>query len=342
MPDQSGDTTLPGGRSLSSSPGADATAGDALGSAVVATGDELGSGAAAAGSGRATPAATAAGADRPTSDGSRLAGAPGSTPASTFAVEPHTAGSGLRSAIQGTAGHDHGYGAATQHPHPPLQPSGSTVRRAASAPLAAHDLRSATDAAPSLGAGTPATAGESGLAAASGGAAGTNALGDHAQAEPADAGVGLQQALDELDGTIQLAARQGLAQARIALEPAELGEIRIHLVQTAAGLIARVTAGTSAVAQALVGGHGELRQSLTSLGLNLATLELGHHEQAAHGGPTAEHGHNGAAGRGESGQRSPRGERGEVDNSTSDIQIEQQAVAPTQSQGNGALVDVLA
>ena len=36
-----------------------------------------------------------------------------------------------------------------------------------------------------------------------------------------------------------------VSQARIALTPAELGDIRIHLTQSSQGLIARVTAGTS-------------------------------------------------------------------------------------------------
>jgi flagellar hook-length control protein FliK len=94
-------------------------------------------------------------------------------------------------------------------------------------------------------------------------------------------GVGLQQAIEAVNATIELAARGGLAQARIALEPEELGEIRIHLTQTASGLLARVTADSPAAAQALAAGHLELRQSLSSAGLSLARLEIGHGEQMA-------------------------------------------------------------
>jgi len=50
---------------------------------------------------------------------------------------------------------------------------------------------------------------------------------------PAGSGVDLQQIIDSVRATIELAARQGATQARIALQPQELGEIRIHLSQTA-------------------------------------------------------------------------------------------------------------
>ncbi len=94
----------------------------------------------------------------------------------------------------------------------------------------------------------------------------------------AGTGVALQQAVESLQATVELAARQGLAQARIQLHPAELGEIRIHLTQTSAGLLARVSAESSAAAQALISAHDELRQSLTSLGIDLAQLHVGAHE----------------------------------------------------------------
>ncbi len=88
-------------------------------------------------------------------------------------------------------------------------------------------------------------------------------------------GVGMQEMIDAIRGTIDLAARQGLTQARIALQPAELGQIRIHLSQTADGLLARVTADTPAAAQALAQGRSELHQSLSSLGLPLLRLDIG-------------------------------------------------------------------
>lgn len=96
-----------------------------------------------------------------------------------------------------------------------------------------------------------------------------------------DLGAGLQQAIETLHGTIELAARQGLAQARLALHPQALGAVRIHLTQTAQGLLARVSAETPAAAQALAAGHAELRQSLSALGIDLARLHVGHGEQLA-------------------------------------------------------------
>jgi flagellar hook-length control protein FliK len=86
-------------------------------------------------------------------------------------------------------------------------------------------------------------------------------------------GVGLQQAIEAVHATIELATRGGLSQARIALSPEELGEIRIHLSQSAQGLIARVTADTPAAAQALAEGRAELRQSLHSLGLTALHMD---------------------------------------------------------------------
>ena len=96
----------------------------------------------------------------------------------------------------------------------------------------------------------------------------------------ANPGATLQQAVESLQATVEVAARQGLTQARIQLHPAELGEIRIHLTQTSAGLLARVSADSSAAAQALISAHGELRQSLSSLGIDLAQLHVGAHDAA--------------------------------------------------------------
>jgi hypothetical protein len=81
--------------------------------------------------------------------------------------------------------------------------------------------------------------------------------------------------IDAIHATIELAARQGATQARIALQPEELGEIRIHLSQSAEGIVARLTAATPAAAQALAAGRGELHQSLSSLGATLLQLDIG-------------------------------------------------------------------
>ncbi|MGH2854524.1 MAG: flagellar hook-length control protein FliK, partial [Solirubrobacteraceae bacterium] len=176
------------------------------------------------------------------------------------------------------------------------------------------------------------------------------AAGGDPQGPLLDSGVGLQQAIETLHGTIQLVARRGLSQARIALEPEGLGEIRIHLTQTTQGLLARVTAETPAAAQALAAAHAELRQSLDSLGLNLARLNVGRHGHSAdQGGSTAlgGGGHGGASGRGEASDRGDRsGQRAAIaapTDSTADSELEsaedaQPALAPS----HGTLVDVLA
>jgi flagellar hook-length control protein FliK len=89
------------------------------------------------------------------------------------------------------------------------------------------------------------------------------------------ASVPMQEMIDSIGATIELAARQGIARARIELQPEELGRISIRLSQTSEGLRARVTADTQAGAQALTQGRGELRQTLSSMGLSLLRLDIG-------------------------------------------------------------------
>jgi hypothetical protein len=96
-----------------------------------------------------------------------------------------------------------------------------------------------------------------------------------AQATLVRSGVSLHGAIDAIHATLELAARRGIAQARIALVPEGLGEIRIHLSQTAQGLLARVSAQSAAAAQTLASGHAELRQSLDSIGVSLLNLQIG-------------------------------------------------------------------
>jgi hypothetical protein len=88
----------------------------------------------------------------------------------------------------------------------------------------------------------------------------------------------MQEAIEAIHATIEVATRQGLARARIALQPQELGDIHIHLSQTSEGLMARVVTQTQAAAQALAEGHSELRQSLSSLGVSLLRLDIGSFE----------------------------------------------------------------
>jgi flagellar hook-length control protein FliK len=180
-------------------------------------------------------------------------------------------------------------------------------------------------------------------AAATGNPAGTLAeLGSGAY------GVGLQEAIESLHGTIQLAARQGLTQARISLQPEELGEIRINLTQTAQGLLARVTAESPAAAQALAGAHAQLRQSLSSLGINLTRLDIGHHDPAQSGGANAKGGGGqGGAARGESftdgrpGRPTAIAALADPETET-DSPVAEEPAPATIAPPNGTLIDVLA
>ena len=74
--------------------------------------------------------------------------------------------------------------------------------------------------------------------------------------------LGMQHAIDTVRATVELASRSGAAQAKIALEPAELGAVKIHLTQTSEGIAARVTASTAAGAAAISSGEGDLRGML--------------------------------------------------------------------------------
>jgi flagellar hook-length control protein FliK len=150
------------------------------------------------------------------------------------------------------------------------------------------------------------------------------------------AGVGMQGMIDSIRATIALAVRQGMTQARIALQPEELGEIRIHLSQTSDGLLARLTADTPAAEQMLAGARGELHHSLSSLGVSLLRLDIGSSGQSdvgGHGGwPPARS----EAGNGRQGER--REHRDEDSHTVHGLQDAQSTAGPAR----GELVDVLA
>jgi len=191
---------------------------------------------------------------------------------------------------------------------------------------------------PAMEGGTPA-----GLA----GAGQTQANAPSAGAPTLAYGVDLHEAIETVHATIELAARQGISQARITLEPAELGEIRIHLTQTTDGLLARVTADSSAAAQALAAGHAELRASLSSIGLSLARLHIGHSEQPTTsaqqwaGGNRQGPGRDAAfqPGRGGNGAPSSTGVSGGDEPSSAGTDVDPR---PLPARSEGALVDVLA
>jgi flagellar hook-length control protein FliK len=153
--------------------------------------------------------------------------------------------------------------------------------------------------------------------------------------------VGLQQAIEAVHATIELATRQGLSRARIALAPEELGEIRIHLSQSAQGLIARVTADTPAAAQALAESHAELRQSLHSLGLTALHMDTSAFD---HTGAQQRDGraHEPSTFTSASNSRQSSGADGEEDQDASPASAAATLTATIPEPSSGALVDVLA
>lgn len=96
-------------------------------------------------------------------------------------------------------------------------------------------------------------------------------------------GAPMQDTIDAIKTTIEIAARQGYARARIELQPEELGHISIRLLQTSEGLRARVSADTPAGAQALTQNRSELRQMLTSLDVSVLHLDIGSSGQSPAG-----------------------------------------------------------
>ena len=151
-------------------------------------------------------------------------------------------------------------------------------------------------------------------------------------AEHTGSPVHMQDMIDSIGARIQVAARQGVTQARIALHPQELGEVRVHLTQSSAGLIARVTADTPAAARALSEGHSELAHTLSSLGVSLLRLDIGSPGQQQAGGGEARNS-------GEP-QRAQRSESTPDEHEDAVAQPDQPAV-PAGS-AIGELVDVLA
>jgi flagellar hook-length control protein FliK len=298
--------------------------------------------------------------------GAATAGAPAApsneTPTAAALPAPRddtTTGNGIKSALPGLPKSASAAGAGAQaHSTPKAPPTGDPIIPHSS-PAAPSSHTNAVDLAKTPSSSTPlAGASADGI---SGGVGGLEtsaspltgaALDGSPAASPAELGsgaygVGLQEAIESLHGTIQLAARQGLTQARISLQPEELGEIRINLTQTAQGLLARVSAESPAAAQALAAAHAQLRQSLSSLGINLTRLEIGHHNATQSGGMDANGNDQGGAARGEwfSGARAgrstaiatPADSGAEADSPAAD-----EPDAQTTATSHGTLIDVLA
>jgi flagellar hook-length control protein FliK len=94
-------------------------------------------------------------------------------------------------------------------------------------------------------------------------------------AMPTATPVPLARAAEAVEHVLLLASARGVTHARIALRPAELGAVDVHLRSTAEGIVARLVAHSPAAAQTLQQSAADLRRSLESQGLTLLNLDIG-------------------------------------------------------------------
>jgi flagellar hook-length control protein FliK len=129
--------------------------------------------------------------------------------------------------------------------------------------------------------------------------------------------------------TIQTQAQTGGGSVvRIKLTPPELGEVRVQLTQTSAGLVARVVADHQAAAQTLQQSAGDLRRALEGSGIALAQLDIGSSDSQSTGAQSDEEGPQNAGGAA-AGETTDEADTGETTTTTLSI-------------GAGAVVNVLA
>jgi flagellar hook-length control protein FliK len=140
--------------------------------------------------------------------------------------------------------------------------------------------------------------------------------------------VPLARAAEAVEHVLTLASARGVTHARIALRPAELGSIDVHIRSTAEGLVARVVAHSAETVQTLQHAANDLRRSLEEQGLNVLNLDIG--LSGEHAG--------GQAGR--AAGELARGETGQSSQTSTDA--EETTTQTTLRLPSGVLVDVLA
>jgi flagellar hook-length control protein FliK len=133
--------------------------------------------------------------------------------------------------------------------------------------------------------------------------------------------------------------RQGVSQARISLDPQELGGVRVILTQTDNGLIARVVADHPEATQALVQTADELRQRLQANGTTLLRLDIGNSGQQSAGNTGSQQ---------QQGQAQPGATADGDPSSSQSTDLEPATGEPTNETqltvqlGDGSLIDVMA
>jgi Meckel syndrome type 1 protein len=140
--------------------------------------------------------------------------------------------------------------------------------------------------------------------------------------------VPLARSAEAVEHVLRLASGRGVTHARIALRPAELGSVDVHLRSTAEGIVARVVAQSPEAVQTLQHAANDLRRALEEQGLNVLNLDISQSGERFAGRTGSD------AGELASGQReAPDGRAGDAEETTTQTSMR----LPT-----GVLVDVLA
>jgi flagellar hook-length control protein FliK len=137
--------------------------------------------------------------------------------------------------------------------------------------------------------------------------------------------VPLARAAEAVEHVLRLASSRGVTHARIALNPADLGAVDVHIRSTAEGLVARVVAHSADAVQTLQHAAGDLRRSLEEQGLHVMSLDIGQP---------------GESGTGRAGSESNG--RSTYDDSPTGADTEETTETKTLRLPTGVLVDVLA
>jgi flagellar hook-length control protein FliK len=159
----------------------------------------------------------------------------------------------------------------------------------------------------------------------------TSAVPPAAPAAPTSAAtpVPLARAAEAVEHVLTLASSRGVTHARIALNPADLGAVDVHIRSTAEGLVARVVAHSAEAVQTLQHAAGDLRRSLEEQGLNLMSLDIGQPGESGTGRAGSDRG--ALAGGGHDGSPHQGAEPDDASTQTTTLRLP-----------SGVLVDVLA
>jgi flagellar hook-length control protein FliK len=244
-----------------------------------------------------------------TAQGETQAGAPTTTSAT---AQPQAPSAGAQEADQNGTGDQ-------PQPQPNQAPPNAVVAGSQSQPEQAAPAQAANATTPTPGLAAPITAQIAAMAPTAATAAATG---------PARYGIGLSEAVETVQTTIELGARLGFSQAKIQLAPATLGQITIHLQKTSDGIVAKVIADHSAAAQTMQQGGDDLRRSLQNSGLHLLRLDI--ETRGDQRGSAGNSGHTSESG------------RTAGDNDAADTADDGASQPTTIVLPNGALVNVLA